>query len=153
MENTLKLKIYMDNCCLARPFDDLTQMIIRNEADAKMYIQSLVKFDSVSLYSSYMLYFEISGIPTESNREHITKFVSDYSAVYIDEEYENEIVPLATEIMDTGVRRKDSIHLACALIAGCDYLITTDKRMLKYKTEKLKVVNPIEFVTMWEETT
>jgi hypothetical protein len=38
-----KLKIYMDNCCYNRPFDDMTQVKLKNEAAAKMYIQSLVK--------------------------------------------------------------------------------------------------------------
>ena len=54
--------------------------------------------------------------------------------------------------METGVRYKDSIHLACAIIAGCDYMITTDKRLSKHMIEKIKIINPIDFVKIWEES-
>ena len=144
-----KMRIYLDNCCYARPFDDLTQVKIRYEANAKTYIQWLIRFDSLTLYSSYMLLFEISENPFESNRKHITNFVAEHSSVYIDEEYEDEIMQLSEEIMKTGVKRKDSIHLACSIIAECDYFITTDRRVTNYKTDKIKIVNPIEFVRIW----
>ena len=44
------------------------------------------------------------------------------------------------------MKYKDAYHVASAIIAGCDYLISTDKRLLKYKNDKIKLVNPIEFV-------
>ncbi|MCL2321719.1 MAG: hypothetical protein FWC47_06380 [Oscillospiraceae bacterium] len=142
-------KIYLDNCCYNRPFDDLSQVNVKNEASAKTYIQMLIKFKSLILYSSYMLFYEISENPFISNREHIAKFVIDYSSTYISEDLEDLIIPLSTEIMKTGIKRKDSIHLACSIIAECDYFISTDKRLLNYKTDKIKIVNPIEFVKIW----
>ena len=30
----------------------------------------------------------------------------------------------------------------------CDYLLSTDKRMLKYKSETVRLVNPIEFIDL-----
>ena len=51
--------------------------------------------------------------------------------------------------MQAGIKKKDSTHLACSIIAGCDYFITTDKRVINYKTDKIKIVNPIKFVEMW----
>ena len=145
------LKIYLDNCCYGRPFDDLSQEKIKNEATAKMYIQSLIKYKSLVLYSSYMLSLEISEIPFESNKEHIMRFVNDYAEFFVSSERENEILPLTNEIMKTGIKRKDAVHLACSIIAECDYFITTDKRVLNYKTDKLKILNPIEFVRIWRE--
>lgn len=53
---------------------------------------------------------------------------------------------MANKIMETGVKYKDACHVASAIIAECDYLISTDKRLLKYKSDKIKLVNPIEFV-------
>ena len=50
------------------------------------------------------------------------------------------------EIMETGVKYKDACHVASAILAECDYLISTDKRLLKYKSDRLKLANPIEFV-------
>ena len=38
-------------------------------------------------------------------------------------------------------------HIACAITAKADYLFSTDIRMLKYKTDEIKLINPIEFFT------
>jgi hypothetical protein len=46
------LKIYLDNCCFNRPFDDQNQVKIRLESTAKLYIQKLVRdgvYDFVKL--------------------------------------------------------------------------------------------------------
>jgi predicted nucleic acid-binding protein len=53
--------------------------------------------------------------------------------------------------MATGIKHKDAIHLATAIIAEADYFISTDKRVLKYKSEKIRTINPIEFISFWEE--
>ena len=53
---------------------------------------------------------------------------------------------MAHEIMETVVKYKDAYHVASAILAECDYLISTDKRLLKYKSDRLKLVNPIAFV-------
>jgi len=34
-------KVYLDNCCYNRPFDDLSRESIRKEADAKLYDRTL----------------------------------------------------------------------------------------------------------------
>ena len=34
------MKIYLDNCCFNRPFDDQSQIRIKLEAEAKLKIQS-----------------------------------------------------------------------------------------------------------------
>jgi len=146
------LKIYFDVCCYCRSFDDLSQEKVKNEAAAKMYIQSLVKYKCLALYSSFMLFFEISDNPVKCNIEHILNFVNEYSAFFINEDRGNDIKPISEEIMKTGVKKKDAVHLACSIIAGCDYFITTDRRVLNYKTDMLKVVNPIEFVEIWRKT-
>ena len=53
--NELKtVKIYLDNCCYNRPFDDFKVGKNELEANAKMFIQSLAKYKSVSLYYSFM---------------------------------------------------------------------------------------------------
>jgi predicted nucleic acid-binding protein len=98
-----------------------------------------------------MLTFEISGIPSESNREHILGFVDGFSDYFIGHEREKEAILLTNEIMETGIRRKDASHLACSIIAECDYFITTDNRVLKFKTDKIQAINPVDFVKKWRE--
>jgi predicted nucleic acid-binding protein len=146
-------KIYLDNCCYNRPFDDSSQQKVKNEATAKVFIQSLIKYNSLELHSSFMLLYEISKNPRADKKEHILSFVKKYASTYIGVEQIKEIIALSKEIMQTGIKKKDAIHLTCAILNGCDYFITTDKRLLKYKAKQLKLVNPIEFVQIWRDLT
>ena len=52
--------------------------------------------------------------------------------------------------MQTGIKEMDASHLACAIMADCDYFLTTDDRVLKFQSDKIKVVNPIEFLKVLE---
>ena len=51
-----------------------------------------------------------------------------------------------------GVKFKDACHVASAVYAKCEYFISTDKRLLKYKSEEVKMDSPIEFIIEMEET-
>jgi len=146
-----KLKIYLDNCCHCRPFDDLSQAKVKNEANAKMYIQSLIKFGSLDLCSSFMSYHEINDSPITSTKEHILKFVNEHSSYFVNYNRKSDVKPIAASIMETGIKKKDAVHIACAIIAECDYFITTDSRVTDYKSDKIKIVNPIKFVQIWGE--
>ena len=53
--------------------------------------------------------------------------------------------------MKQGIKYKDACHVASAVCAGCDYFLTTDKRLLKYKTDQIKMRNPVDFVREMEE--
>lgn len=39
----MTIRIYLDNCMFNRPFDNQTQMRIRLESEAKLYIQDKIK--------------------------------------------------------------------------------------------------------------
>ena len=62
-----------------------------------------------------------------------------------------EALVISTEIIKTGIKEFDAAHIACAIITNCDFFISTDKRLLKYKTEDITLLNPIEFVKIWEK--
>lgn len=53
--------------------------------------------------------------------------------------------------MKTGVKFKDACHVASAIYAGCEYFISTDTRLLKYDTQEIKMVTPIEFIMEMED--
>ena len=55
------------------------------------------------------------------------------------------------ECMKTGIKFKDACHVASAIYAGCSYFISTDIRLLKYHSEEIKMVTPIEFIVEMEE--
>ena len=92
---------------------------------------------------------------TEKNRSVLKKktsqeFMNSNEAYYVEKENHNRVDSVAREIMQIGVKQKDAWHLACALLADCDYFITTDDRLLKYQTSDLQIVMPVESIQRME---
>ena len=54
------------------------------------------------------------------------------------------------QLWEQVIKQKDAIHVASAIIAGCDCFLTTDIRLLKYKTDKIVIENPIDFIQRME---
>lgn len=147
-ENSLgKIKVYLDNCAYNRPYDDQSQAKIELETQAKLKIQRMIKDGQVELASSYMSLYECGENPDNSKAELITAFINQQSSVHVSLKNKATIEEKAQEIMKTGIKFKDACHIACAIMAKADYLISTDIRMLKYTTDEIKLINPIEFFT------
>ena len=144
------MRIYLDNCCYNRPYDDQTQIRISLETDAKLHIQDEIRNGKYELVVSYMLTFENSRNRVETKKKAIQQFMEDNAVLYIDESRSEETEKLAMEIQETGVKSADSIHTACAILAHCDYLLTTDDRLLKYQSDKIRIVDPTEFVRLMD---
>ena len=142
--------IYLDSCCYNRPYDTADQLTVVLEAQCKLYIQQLVKDGLITLVSSYMVRYESSQNPYAERRENIEAYIRQYSSVYVSDERKEEIEQTAADIVRTGVKFKDACHVASAIYAKCDYFITTDKRLLKYKSPQIKLVTPREFVLLLE---
>ncbi len=85
-------------------------------------------------------------------RNTILDFIRENTYAYVGDERKMLIEAKAAEIMQTGVKFKDACHVASAVYAKCEYFISTDKRLLKYKSEAIKMVSPIEFIIEMEET-
>jgi len=43
MEN---VKVYLDNCCFNRPYDDQNNLLVFMETEAKLFIQELIYWES-----------------------------------------------------------------------------------------------------------
>ena len=100
------------------------------------------------MVSSYMLQYESSRNPYESRRNTIESYIKANASTHVGYEQKNIIDSLVGEIEDSGVKNGDAVHVACAICAGCDYFLTTDDRLLKYKTEKIQIVNPVDFIRL-----
>ena len=144
------MRIYLDACCYNRPYDDQSQLTVKLEAQAKLYVQRMIKDGELELVTSEILRFEIANCPIEIRRIVVADFMEKYSSLHVGASCSPRVKRMAREIMLTGVKYKDACHIASALIAGCDYLLTTDKRMAKYVDDKIKLVTPIEFVAETE---
>jgi predicted nucleic acid-binding protein len=145
-----KPKIYLDNCCYNRPFDNQSQIRISLEAQAKLYIQRLIVEKKITLVFSYMSWYENSTNPHIRNRKSINDFFRN-ADMYIDYDVSEIIEKRAIDIMKLGIKEKDALHLSCAIEAKCGYFITTDDRIIKnYQSNDILVYNPITFVENWE---
>ena len=142
------MKIYLDNCCYNRPYDDQSYLTISIETQAKLQIQSLVKAKKLDLASSFILDYENSCNPYSDRKSAITNFLDENVLDYVGSDKSELIKSNAKKIMDSGVKMKDACHIACAELMNCDYLLSTDKRMLKYKSDSIKLLNPIEFLNL-----
>ena len=142
------LKVYLDNCCYNRPFDDQTHLRITLETQAKLFIQALIIDNQLELVWSYISALENQNNPYENRRLSIADF-SKYARQRI---MENDIIiGCANQLAEQGLGVADALHLACAMDARVDFFITTDDEILKHKTNKLEIIDPVQFVRIWEK--
>ena len=141
------MRVYLDNCCFNRPYDDQSNLKIELETKAKLKIQELIVNGKLELVTSYILEQENDDNPYLERRTAIEDFLK-YASIDIDAT--TEIIELAKVVQSTGLKSKDSLHVACATVSNCKYLLTTDKRLLKYKSDKIRVINPMEFLLEME---
>ncbi len=144
------VRVYLDMCCYNRPYDDQTQIKVALEAQAKLHIQDLIRSGKADLIGSYTLDYEISRNPFEMRKKAIIQFLENNMKAYVGVERDDIIAPMAEEIMKTGVKEKDAFHVASAIYAGCEYFISTDIRLLKYRSDRIKLVTPLEFISETE---
>jgi predicted nucleic acid-binding protein len=141
------MKVYLDNCCYNRPFDDQTQLRISLETQSKLFIQALVVKGEIELIWSYILSLENAKNPYENKRLSISHFAKYAKTKVIESE---TLLKNAIKISENGIKNADSLHIACAIEASADYFITTDNRILKYNADNIKIVSPVQFVLTLE---
>jgi hypothetical protein len=142
------MKIYLDICSYNRPFDDQTQMKIHLETESKLYIQAGAREGKFLLVWSYMLDFENDDNPYEEKKNAIAPW-KEIAVEYCSSS--DEILTLGHKIMAHGIKAKDALHIACAIMSHCDYFVTTDKKLINKSINEIKIVNPIDFVRETED--
>lgn len=138
-----KPRIYLDNCCFNRPYDDQNQLRIELETKSKLFIQKLIIDKKIDLVISYILEFENSDNPFIMRRVAIKDFFK-YATLKVEES--SQLINIAHNIRKLGLKTKDSLHIASAIVAQCDYFLSTDDRLLKYQDGRICIINPIDFV-------
>ncbi len=142
------MRVYLDNCCFNRPFDDQRQLRILLETKAKLAVQELIKAGRLELIWSFILSYEVAQIKTESQKNLIAGWKA-VAALHIGAN--TNILDDGKKIqLKTGIRDKDALHLASAVAGRCDYFITTDDTLIAKaaKLTEIKVVDPIDFLKM-----
>ncbi|MCL2337813.1 MAG: PIN domain-containing protein [Firmicutes bacterium] len=137
------MRVYLDNCCFNRPFDDQSSLIIRLETEAKLHVQDLIRQGKLELVWSFMLDYENDANPFEELRSQIAEW-KNFAAIDCDPS--GEVSGKAKEIMELGLRPKDAVHIACAICLEADCFLTTDKKILNKSIAGIQTVNPVDFI-------
>ena len=142
------IRLYLDNCCFNRPYDNQNDLAIELETKAKLYIQRQIEIGAIDLAWSYILEYENGNNPYPDRKNAIGLW-KNIAKDYVDES--EEVIALAEEISAIGIKPSDALHIAAAITSRCDYFITTDRRILKYRTNRIKIMNPVDVINDWRD--
>src|SRR3990170_5573410 len=120
------MRIYMDVCCLNRPFDDQSQDRIRIESEAVLAILNRCLHDW-ALVGSEAIDYEISKIPDDERKTGV-KVLAAISRDRVT--VEESILRRASELENIGLKALDALHLACAE-KSAEVMLTTDDDIMK----------------------
>jgi len=141
-------RIYLDACCLNRPFDDQTQPRIYLEAQAVMTILNQCQLASWKLINSSALITELNQTSDLERLQNVKKLLDIATIRVINS---NFIENRSTELQKLGFSSFDATHIASAERSQADIFLTTDDRLLKkarQNSELIKVLinNPVQWL-------
>ena len=142
------MKIYLDVCCLNRPFDDQRQDRIRLETESIYTILKFVELDQFILLDSDIILYEVEKISDVKRKNSIRKILSK-AKYYID--LNENILKRAYEIQKIGVKSYDALHIASSECGKATIFLTTDDKLLKMVQNNLdkihiRVQNPLNWI-------
>ena len=154
-----QLTLYLDINLYCRPFSDQTQLRMYREARAVDFILNRARRQRYKIYWSYVLHAENSRNQNLIERQIV---IGQSTFCFCSILPTDDILCLANQIQTlSSIKEYDAEHIACAELAGCNYLLTGDDRLLrqfnrlkKQRVLPLRIVlqNPVEFLrTQFEE--
>lgn len=137
------LRVYLDNCCFNRPYDDQRDILVHIETEAKLVIQQMIKNKALELVWSDVLDYENNDNPFEERRIKIAEWEN---LAVLSVAMNDAILETARTCMQIGLRQKDAAHIACAVYANAVYFITVDKKILHKTIDGITLVNSVDFL-------
>jgi predicted nucleic acid-binding protein len=142
------MKVYLDVCCLNRPFDDASEPRVAIEAAAVSRLLEMIDSSQLIDHSSEMARIEIERNPDLEWRRKVTSLLPPSS----------RIIPLSQNLLDEasrlaamGFHLADAVHVAAARQIGVDAFLTVDDKLLRrckrHKRQlSVRVMNPVDFL-------
>jgi predicted nucleic acid-binding protein len=138
-------RIYLDVCCLNRPFDDQRQDRIRLEAEAVLLILGRCDVGTWQWVSRAVVEEEVSQTPSHERRSRVWNMLNGaHDTVALTD----TAIARAIVLKAMGFRTYDALHLSCAEEAMVNVFLTTDDRVLRLATRhteqlRVRVANPL----------
>ena len=142
------MRIYLDVCCLNRPFDEQVQDRIRMESEAIATVLGHFDRGEWIWLGSEAINVEINRMTDIERKVKVEKLASGMSQmVILTAEHEKR----AQELSGLGFKLLDALHIACAESGRAHAFLTTDDRLVKrarkYKGKlKVNVANPLNWL-------
>lgn len=141
------MRIYLDVCCLNRPYDDQRQDRVHLESEAIITILKHIESKEWSWISSGVVNYEISQTSDEERKGRLQSLVH-WASVFI--AVDESACIRAKEIQQLGIKTYDALHIACAEQGEADVFLSTDDRLIRaVKRSKEKISMEIENPLLW----
>ncbi|MCT7982364.1 PIN domain-containing protein [Laspinema sp. A4] len=140
-------RIYLDACCLNRPFDDQTQTRIALETQAILAILNQCESGQWQLITSAALDAELDQTPDLEKRKNV-KAILRFAKIkaIASPSIENRSI----ELVKLGFSSYDAIHLASAERTRADIFLSTDDRLIKKAKRNIQLIHvPIDNPVQW----
>lgn len=142
------MNIYLDVCCLNRPFDEQSQARVRLETEAVLLIMGIVNDREWQWISSEAVVSEVARISDPRRRTRVKRLLTLASAHI---SITNIEATRARQLQAVGFRLFDALHLACAESGEVDVFLTTDDKLLNLATRlavqlHVQVANPLPWL-------
>jgi hypothetical protein len=141
-------RIYLDVCCLNRPFDDQSQERVRMEAEAVKSILLMNDARKCVVVGSDVIDFEIGQMNDPERYLELTTIAHNLVDRVVSQESDRE---RGRQIEGLGFDPMDALHLACAEKAGVAVMLTTDDMLIRRASRhaaalKVRVANPMVWI-------
>ena len=142
------MRIYMDMCCLKRPFDDQAQPRIHLENEAVLSLLAVpperVEFVRAAAHD---LENDQNSVPLRAAR--VRQWLAERPLLDVPEPV---LLQRTVELTALGFKNFDALHLASAEAGGAAVFVTCDDRLLAAgrrhaATLRVRVVSPVDLAT------
>jgi len=122
------MKIFLDVCCLNRPFDKRDQARIRVEIQAIEEILHSCEDKTFKLMTSDSLEAEINKDPNVERKERVVGLLS---LATIKVKHSENLQQKIQALMQLGFTTYDAAHIASAEKGNADVFLSTDDRLVR----------------------
>lgn len=141
-------RIYLDVCCLNRPFDDSSQDRIRLEAEAVLSIYRKCRLGEWILLNSEVIESELRQTP---DTQRVELIMAALAIAQDKAKLDTALKQRASELVKLGLKPFDAAHIASAEAIAADVLLTTDDRLIRKATRyqaslNVFVSNPVTWL-------
>ena len=137
------MRIYLDNCCYNRPYDNQSQQRINDETES--IFRAINQKENIIIGSDTLI-LEMAQIKDVDLQLDI---VAMYSQTIKEEvSTSEEVEKIADSIMsESSIHKMDALHLASAIVGKAEIFLTVDDKLIKSCSKlnlNMKVINPVE---------